>query len=727
MKKAIAIIYILVLIAMAVATVVEKYQGTDYVSENIYGAWWFCVLWGVLAVLGIIYYLRHRIKSLSVTILHISFVVILLGALLTHVMAKRGLMQLRVNQPSDVYLASDGGGMVKEKLPFTLKLERFDVDYHAGTLAAQDYRSLLTLTDGQKVEKTTVSMNNILTHGGYRFYQSAYDDDLKGTALSVYYDPLGIPVTYVGYALLFLSLIGMLVEPRGAFRRLLKNPALKKGVLGLLLLLGFAYQASATPNTFPNETAQKFGRLCMLYNDRICPLQTYALDLTKKLYGKRSYEGCSPEQVVAGFIFFGDEWSKEPIIHVKGGAVRERFGLDDYCSVNNFFSSSAGYILGPLVEEYYNGQTDKLHEQAVDLDNRLRLVMELRQGVTMKVLPYTNKHTTWYAPVDSLPHTVEKEHAKYIKNVFSLMNGDVQSKQWGRVNVYLDKMRKYQQLNAGTSYPSLGRLKAERLYNAIPFATILFMANLTLGFLALGYTIYNMSRSRRSRLVDIALPSLMTISWAALTLALGLRWTISGNIPMSNGYETMIVVAWFVQLVSLLMFRKARIVLVFGFLLSGFFLLVSHINQMDPAIGQMMPVLNSPLLSIHVSMVMMAYALLSLTFLCALMGLMVRRMADDLQVLSQLFLLPAMAFLGFGIFIGAIWANVSWGAYWTWDPKETWALITFMIYAVPLHGGFLAAFRKPTVYHIYLALAFLSIVITYFGVNYFLGGMHSYA
>lgn len=725
MKRIISLFYVLVLIAMAVATVVEKYQGTDFVSTSLYGSWWFCALWGVLAVLGIVYYLRHRVKSLAVTLLHVSFVVILLGAFLTHVMAKKGMMQLRQNQPSDVYMATDGEEMIREQLPFKLTLDKFSVDYHAGTSAAQDYRSQLTVTEGNHSEQATVSMNRILTHGGYRFYQASFDDDMMGTVLSVYYDPLGIPVTYCGYALLFLSLVGMLLEPKGTFRRLLQSPALKRGALGVLGVLGTFGEINAA-TTFPDETAAKFGRLCILYNDRICPLQTYALDLTKKLSGSRSYDGYSPEQVVAGFVFFGDEWCNEPMVRVKGDALKEHFGLSDYCSVNAFFNAS-GYILGPLVQEYYSGQNDKLHQQAADLDNRLSLVMELRQGTPLKVLPYTDRRTTWYAPVDSLPRSLEKEHAKYIRNVFSLMNGDVQSGRWSRVNVYLDKMRQYQRLNAGTSYPSLRRQKAERLYNAIPFATILFMVNLALGFLALGYTLYNMTRARRSRLVDYALPSLMALSWLALSFALALRWTVSGNIPMANGYETMIVVAWFVQLVALLIFRRARIVLVFGFLLSGFFLLVSHIGQMDPAIGQMMPVLNSPLLSVHVSMVMMAYALLSLTFLCSLMALAVRRMARDLQVLSQLFLLPAMTFLGLGIFIGAIWANVSWGAYWTWDPKETWALITFMIYAAPLHATSLPAFRRPAVYHLYLAVAFLSIVVTYFGVNYFLGGMHSYA
>ena len=275
--------------------------------------------------------------------------------------------------------------------------------------------------------------------------------------------------------------------------------------------------------------------------------------------------------------------------------------------------------------------------------------------------------------------------------------------------------------------PSATQYKAERINNAFPFATILFMVNLTLGFIALFYTIYRMTRKKGIKFLNYVLPSLLVVSFLTLTFGLALRWIISGNVPMSNGYESMLTVAWFVMLISIVLQFRIRMVMVFGFLLSGFFLLVSHINQMDPAIGQMMPVLNSPLLSLHVSVIMMSYALLSLTFICGVMGIALRSHGEELQALSRVFLYPALTTMGIGIFIGAIWANVSWGTYWSWDSKETWALITFMIYAVIVHTQTLPVFRKPLVYHVYITFAFLSIVMTYFGVNYFLSGMHSYA
>ena len=324
------------------------------------------------------------------------------------------------------------------------------------------------------------------------------------------------------------------------------------------------------------------------------------------------------------------------------------------------------------------------------------------------------------------------QQALYIRSVFSLMAQDVAAGRWDRVDEFLNKMDRYQHAFGGRTLPSAPRYQAERALNAVPFATVLFMVNLTLGLIALFYIMGRMTEARwitprRRRWADGTFAALLGLSFLALTAAMALRWMVSGNMPLSNGYETMLLLAWFVEAIALLMQRRFRIVMVFGFLLSGFFLLVSHINAMDPAIGQMMPVLNSPLLSIHVSVIMMSYALLSLTFICALMGLLMRRHEGELQALSQLFLYPAVAAMGIGIFIGAIWANVSWGSYWSWDSKETWALITFMVYAIALHGGSLPAFRRPRPYHWFMVLAFLSLIMTYFGVNYLLSGMHSYA
>ncbi len=752
-KKIIFILYILVLVCMAAATIVEKSQGTDYAHAHYYGAWWFILIWAVLAALGAFYIIKRKVKCASTLALHLSFIIILAGALLTHISAKRGMIHLRIGQPTDTYMAQDEEqGMKEEKLPFSLCLQKFEAKMHDGTNAVADYSSKFTVIDGDDKSEGEVSMNNIYSHRSYRLYQSSYDEDGKGSVLAINADPYGIPVTYTGYALLFISLVWMLFDPKGGYRKLLKSPLLKKGALITALILSMGniqtlHAESATGNlqnaVLPKETAEKFGELHILYNDRICPVQTFALDFCKKIYGARSYQGLTAEQVLSGWVFYGNTWANEPFIKIKSGEMKTAMNLPNYASLNTFFNREmGGYTIGQYVQEYYNGQQDKFHQQAADIDGKIQIIMELREGVSLKVLPYTftknvkatKNHpfikagtTTWFSPVDKLPQAVEQQHALYIRNVFSLLNGDVKAGNTSRVNEFFVKMKKYQEVSSGNSLPTATQYKAERINNAFPFATILFMANLTLGFIALFYTIYRMTKKREIKVLNIALPILLGVSFLALTFGLALRWIISGNIPMSNGYESMLTVAWFVMLISILMQLRIRIVMVFGFLISGFFLLVSHINQMDPAIGQMMPVLNSPLLSIHVSIIMMSYALLSLTFICGIMGICLRSHGEELQALSRIFLYPALTTMGFGIFIGAIWANVSWGNYWSWDSKETWALITFMIYAVVVHTQSLPVFRKPLVYHIYITLAFLSIAMTYFGVNYFLTGMHSYA
>ena len=756
MKKALGSIYILLLVVMAAATIVEQYKGTTFVGTHIYGSWWFILLWALLTAFGVAWIIRQRMRRWALLLLHASFIVILAGALLTHLTARRGMLHLRQGEETSQYADTE---MKLRPLPFTLRLDSFEVCYHEGTASAMDYVSRVTVKDGHQEEQHTISMNSILSHSGVRLYQNSYDMDGRGSVLTVNSDPWGIPLTYLGYAMLFFSLLFMLIDPKGAFRRLLRDPLLKKGTFVMLMAI-FPFhsvfgETKDTPPTLSRELADKMGNLLVNYNDRICPLQTFAIDFTKKLCGKKSYKGLSAEQVLSGWLFYGDKWNQEPMLKVKGSELLTRLNMDSPISLNSLFDPSQGYKLGPLVSESQQGVEDALHKQARQLDDKLMLIMELRQGLLLKLFPYTDSHGThWYAPTDSIPDTVESEHKKYITEVFSRLYQDVLDGNESRIGAYFDKMGEYQRVSGGTSIPSDTRIRAERLYNSIPFATILFMVCLTMGFLTLGYFIRRLVKSKgqgarskeqedtgkrrgAERLFLAVSLGVMVVCFLALTLCLVLRWIIRGTVPMGNGYETMLLMSWLILLASMMVYRRFRIVLTFGFLLAGFFLLVAHISDMDPQISHLMPVLQSPLLSIHVSIIMMSYALLALTFICGLTAMALRLLNKNeeqrdeqiaaLALLSKLFLHPAMTALGLGIFIGAIWANVSWGQYWSWDPKETWALITFMLYAVALHERSLPAFRLPMAYHIYMVLAFLSILMTYFGVNYLLGGMHSYA
>ena len=775
LKKIVIALYILIVVVLGAITFVEHSYGRDIALQHCYGAWWFSLLWALLTAFGVAYIIRQRMRRWPVVLLHASFVVILAGALLTHLTSRQGVIHLRMGVTTNEYYESaTETGMRVAHLPFQLRLDRFNITYHEGTKAVADYETRFTLIDGEQQTEASVSMNKIFSHRGYRLYQSNYDEDQRGSVLAMNADPWGIPVTYTGYALLFFSLIYMLIDPRGTFRRLLRSPLLQRTVLVFLVFHCslFTCRAATQPlPTLPREQADAFARLHILYNDRICPVETYALDFTKKIYGKRHYGPYSATQVLLGFIFWGDEWSKEPIVKIKGGDLKSQLDLPTYCSVNFFFNETmGGYIIGPYLKEYYNGANDGFHKQAAQIDEKIMLVMDLRQGTPLRLFPTPS--SSWMAPTEALPAGTAAADSVFITEVFNQLYADALSANYSHFSTTVAKIDQYQRVHGAASLPTATKDKAEHLYNRIPFATILFMFNLTLGFLMLFFSIWMMKGQRKfSSIWEKVGSGLLIFSFLALTLCIILRWIVKGTIPIANGYETMLLTAWFVMAITLLstlhstcrgafflhfITKAARwfdyaakrrknsqlstlntLLLTFGFLLSGFFLLVSHISEMDPQITHMMPVLNSPLLTIHVSVIMMSYALISLTFICGLVAIiayLISRQSslntyfiESLAVLSRIFLYPAITTMGLGIFIGAIWANVSWGNYWSWDPKETWALITFMVYAVVLHTQSLPLFRRPLAYHIYMVLAFLTILMTYFGVNYVLGGMHSYA
>lgn len=744
MKRiAFSVLYLLAIV-MGVATFIEKYQGTYFVSRHLYGSWWFALLWALLAVCGLFYFFRTR-KAWHNILLHVSLVLILVGALLTSLTARHGMIHLRQGMTVHTFDMEKGNSKVEASLPFALTLKKFEVDYHSGTTSPSDYRSLFVLTDS--VHHTTlegqVSMNNIYTYRNIRLYQSSYDEDELGSYLSVNEDPWGVPVTYAGYALLFVSLVWMLIAPHGGFRTLLRNPKLRKGLMSAaLLLFGLSAQAA---DTLPRESARLFGSMLMEYHGRICPMQTAAIDFTKKLCGKSSFDGYTAEQVYTGFLFYPSEWISKKIIYVKSRPLRKATGVGEWASVDDFFAGGRDYVLGRYISAYYKGEHNAVNKAAADIDDRLQLIMSMRNAQPLTVFPVKDgSEVRWCTPVGKLPANMERGQRLFVNQAFNLLyETGIMPGDWKTFDGLLGKIKAYQVKYGGDSVPSSARIKAETLYNKIPFADILFKFNLTVGVLLLLLLLRkllkdNATQARWEQRVHKVAIALLALSFVAMTACLVLRYIISGRLPMGNGYETMLVMAWCVQLITLLIVRKFPYLLSFGFLLSGFFLLVSFIGQMDPAITPLVPVLSSPLLSVHVSFIMMSYALFSFTFLCALVALillgvmggsnpLVADKVETLQVVSRLFLYPALTLLGMGIFIGAVWANQSWGRYWGWDPKEVWALISFLLYAMALHSASLSWFRNSRNYHIYMVLCFLTVLMTYIGVNYFLGGMHSYA
>ncbi len=748
-KKALLTLYVLLIVVMAAATVVEHCSNTPFVSEHIYGAWWFTLLWALLAAGGITYIVKRHVKKWNILLLHLSLLIILLGALLTHLTSFSGTLHLRQGEAVDSYREMMSMTETKSQpLPFVVRLDRFDVVNHPGTTAASDYITRFSIADGKTITHAQVSMNKIFVYHGVRFYQASYDTDNLGSMLSVSSDRWGIPTTYTGYGLLFFSLLWLLIDPKGTFRRSIRqlshlggtvneskentSQARRSPILTKTILLLLAVPITSHAQTsVPRETADRFGKLLMEYNNRICPAETYALDFVQKIHGNRSYKDYTAEQVLLGWTFYPEDWSGEPFIRIKSSEMRRQLGIGKYASVNAFFRDGE-YILGQPAYDYAHGTNkDAFHKACADIDSKLQMMMTLRQGTPFTLYPYTFSHhrTLWFSPFERFPKELPRKDADFIGRTFATLFVVARRGDFATVNSTLDAIAKYQQRNGGNSLPSKSRLTAEKIYNRLPYTTILFMFNLTLGLVTI------VCMARRFTKATLPLRVLLLLSFLLLTFVLALRWIIAGAIPLGNGYETTLAVAWMAQL-FVLIFASTQpaghngltlLMCAFGFLISGFFLLVSHISLMDPAIGPLMPVLNSPLLSIHVSFMMMSYAFLAITFFCGLAALMRPCQAEALQVVSRVFLYPAIVTLGIGIFLGAIWANVSWGSYWSWDPKETWALITFMLYAIALHTQSLPRLSRPRAYHIYMVFCFLSILMTYFGVNYLLSGMHSYA
>ena len=752
--------YVAIMCCMAAATIVEKYKGSDFVADRMYGAWWFSALWAVLAVCGVawIWHCRKRMNA-PVVVLHASLIAILCGACITHLTRWQGITTIRIGGKTDTVVATQGKLKgYEQKLGFTIRLNDFDVATHEGTDAAADYISNITVSDGQSSDDMSIAMNHPAKTHGVTIMQMGFDADRLGSTLAVNSDPWGTPVTYTGYALLFLSVVWMLLGRRSTFRRLLGSRILREyslAVVAAFAMAGMSPSAAAeVPHSLPHPTAEAMGKLLIMHNGRICPMQTYALDFTRKVYGSSAYEGLSAMQVVTGWMFWGDEWAAQPFIKT-GSHVSNTLMIDRHNAMNRFFNASmGGYILGPYVQEYYAGQHDKFHSDAIAVDERIQLIMQLRGGESLHLFPLTAKGSTkWLSPTDHVPSSAPKEYAAFIRGAITLMHSYAASGDIAAIDGMVQKLAALQRRDGGKSLPTDTQVSAELAYNAVPFNTVLFIINLTMGFVMLFVNLKRIGRRQQSahtahitRVARILPTAVMALSLSTLTVFCVLRWIVSGTIPMANGFETMLFVAWTVMLVSLLCSRRMPIVLTFGFIMSGFFLLVSHISQMDPQISHVMPVLNSPLLSIHVSVIMFAFALLSITFICGVTALAAHlkltlaarkgrhdddtadnRLLETYSVLSRVFLYPAIAALAIGIFVGAIWAERSWGEYWGWDPKETWALITLMIYAIPLHTSTVSGLRKPMRYHVFMTLAFLAIIMTYFGVNYFLGGMHSYA
>ena len=648
------------------ATFVEQAHGPLFVAESIYHTWWFFALWALLALLSVIIIAAKKLwRRFSVFLLHFSFLVILAGAATTFLTANEGVIHLRKGIPDNEYIVNGTGEIMP--LPFQkIELENFHIDYYPGTQAPQDFVSLINYyPDGEQKETATISMNNIFQYKGFRFYQSSFDPDQQGTVLSVSYDPWGTPLTYLGYCLLAVSMILVLFSKNEEFRRLLRHPLLRKSTLLLIALFALSAHNSIAARSIPTINKEKADRMARM--PIIYNDRVTPLSTLAHDFTQKLYGKSSYKGLCAEQVLYG--WLQRPEVWKDEPMLKIKDAqLRQQLGIEGKYAR---------LSDLFNGNEYKL-QGLIEKGQESKAVRELDEKVGI---------------------------------ILMLTNGSLIKPAKG-VDI------------------SDRKISAEILYNNLPFAKMLFMFNLTMGLL----TFLLMMMPRRTTffaLLRIAV-FMLWVSFLFLLFGYCLRWYIGGRIPLGNGYETMLFLALSIMAFTLLMHRRFAYLIPFGFLLSGFTLLVAWLGEMNPQITPLMPVLKSPLLSTHVSVIMMSYALLAFMVLNGLMALIQmwrgnQQQVEQLTLLSRLMLYPAVFFLAAGIFLGAVWANVSWGKYWSWDPKEVWALITMMIYAVPFHQESLPFLRKPKWFHLYLILAFLTVLMTYFGVNYFLGGMHSYA
>lgn len=703
---------ILITVLLMVATVVEKFYGSAFVHQYIYSSPVMIVLWGVMALSAICYLLHKGIHKQKITfLLHLSFVLILAGALTTHICGRQGSLHLRVGDDAvNSFVLSNGDS---GEFPFKIVLDDFELCYYVGTLAPMDYISNVTIQDDDKRISAAISMNNILKYRGYRFYQSGYDADNNGTTLFVSFDPFGTTITYLGYLCLIVSMLLFFFQRGSIFRSLLKNPILKNGALVFLLFVGVGAKAANIPTDF----ADSFGKLYVYHNNRIVPLQTLARDYTAKLCGDVNYGDLSAEELLCEMFFNFEDWQDEPIIKVKGKDIRAILGIEGaYASINDFMDGDVYKLSAAL-----RGSDAKTRRNAENATEKYNLVMLCSSGMLLNIVPVVSANT---ATVEW--HSVADRSNVIIDSTVEQIANALYAEDYDKAISLVEELKSEQQKVAQTVLPNNLKFNAELLYNKVHRGKPIAIICIVIGMTAYLLTI----RRNISRLLFIP----MCLLFAYISLNVVLRALVSGHVPLSNGFETMTFMAWCCSLFAIVFSKRFRYAMPFGFLICGFALLVAMMGESTPQITQLMPVLHSPLLSIHVMLIMVAYTLLAFTMMNGVTAIVlhsINRGATEqieyLSVISRILLYPAVFLLTVGIFIGAIWANVSWGRYWGWDPKEVWALITMLVYASAIHVQSLKWFRKPIHFHLFCVVAFLSVLMTYFGVNFVLGGLHSYA
>jgi len=653
-------------------------------------------------------------------------------------------------------------GSKTEVLPFSLALDDFILKRYPGSDSPSWFESDVRLMDSSRNihEKHSIYMNHILKYRGYRFYQSSYDADEKGTLLSLNHDGLGTTITYMGYILLALGIVLGLLNKNSRFRSLIKKPSLtNKTSLVMMAVLMFSFSTSFArgepenlKNNFPvmdKNHAREFGTMLIQDNGgRIVPVNTLASEVLRKVARKETYKGQTPDQVMLGMLVNPDIWQHEPVIRVSNPGLQEILGIQSgYASFTDFFSPEGNYRLKSYVDEAYRkkpANRRKFENEIIRTDERLNICYLVFTQDVLKVFPVPGSTShKWYSPV-TVSGVFSSEDSVFTNHVFNYyweeVTRSMQSGDWKTPGEILRAIYKFQKKYDASILPSVRRTKTEILYNRLNAFNRLIKLYMLVGILLLLVQFVHIFIPRFPiRYFSTTAVLIISVAFAFHTLGLVLRWYISGHAPLSNGYETLSFIAWAAVLAGLLLSYKSSITISTTSILAALILMVAHLSWMDPQITNLVPVLRSYWLVIHVAVVTMSYGFLGMGALLAAINLLLMifetgknhgRMEIQINQITQiteLTLIAGLYLLTLGSFLGGVWANESWGRYWGWDPKETWALVTIIVYAFIVHMRIVPGMKGRLLFNILSLLGFSSVMMTYFGVNYYLSGLHSYA
>jgi len=660
------------------------------------------------------------------------------------------------------------GAVIKE-IPFSLKLLDFELERYPGSMSPASYASEVVLIDEvDNVNKPyRIYMNHILNYKSFRFFQSSYDQDEKGTILSVNNDPGTLP-TYIGYLMLAIGMFAQFFMKNGRFRKLMKKGrkyadernALASILLAMVLLFSTdvlkadeVNEVVKTITSFDKDHAAKFGQLITQDSSgRMKPLNTLNVEIVNKVHGG-TIAGMTADQMVLGMMVRPEAWREINLIKIKHKGINKLLGIDEknkYASFSQFLEvpeNLQGYKLQEAIANAAQKapvNRNKLDKELLKVDERFNIVYMVFTGQIFKLFPRpADENNKWFATIEAL-QTFKKENALKVREVavayFTGIEASLKSGDWSSANKAIAEITKYQKFYGADVYPSENKINAEIFYNQYNVFEKLMPYYLVMGLILLVLSFTQILAPRiKLGLISKGATGLLVLFFLLHTVGLIVRWYISGHAPWSNGYESMIYIAWATVLAGFIFSRQSVITLAATGILAGIILFVAHLNWMDPQVTNLVPVLKSYWLSIHVSMITASYGFLALGALLGFIVLLLFAMRTssnekrinlailEINTINEMGLIVGLVLLTVGNFLGGVWANESWGRYWGWDPKETWALVSILLYAVVIHLRFIKAIYTPFNYAVASVLVFSSIIMTYFGVNYYLAGMHSYA